>query len=207
MKAAIVERFNRTLKEKMWRFFTHKKSFRYMEVLKDLLTSYNNSYHRTIKTTPRSVTSQNEDSIWHTMYGHPKLLPDETAVRFKFKIGDLVRISKVKRIFDKGYTANWTREIFKVFACEPRKPPVYRLTDLHPTKPVFSMAVSRAMSTLRRIESQCSRMLHSDLLSVLVSSVVESPSCARSDLNFAIEQLDIIHLVIRKISNNKNVGL
>ena len=55
---------------------------------------------------------------------------------------------------------------------------------------MFSSAVSRAMSTLWRKESQCSRMIHSDLLSVLVSSAVESPICARRDLNFASE-LDI----------------
>ena len=135
MKAAIVERFNRTLKEKMWRYFTHKQSFRYIDVLKSLLVSYNNSYHRTIKTTPLSVNEQNEDSIWQTVYGHPKQTADESAVKFKFKVGDLVRISKAKGVFAKGYTANWTREIFKINACLPRKPPVYRLMDRHPTKP------------------------------------------------------------------------
>lgn len=135
MKAAVVERFNRTLKEKMWRYFTHKQSYRYVEVLKDLVSSYNNSYHRTIKTSPTQVNKQNEEKIWQTIYGHAKATPVETPVRFKFKVGDLVRISKTKMIFDKGYTANWTRELFKINERLPRRPPVYKIIDTHPTKP------------------------------------------------------------------------
>jgi len=135
LKAAIVERFNRTLKEKMWRYFTHKQSYRYLDVLNDLVSSYNNSYHRTIKTTPAQVNKTNEDSIWKTIYGHEKQEPIEKPINFKLKVGDLVRISKTKMIFDKGYTANWTRELFRIHECIPRHPPVYKIIDTHPTKP------------------------------------------------------------------------
>lgn len=135
MKAAVVERFNRTLKEKMWRFFTHTQNYRYIVVLPDLVFSYNNTYHRTIKTSPSQVSKENEDKIWEITYGHKKDVPLENSVKFKFKVGDLVRISKAKMVFDKGYTANWTREIFKIHERIPRRPPVYRITDTHPTKP------------------------------------------------------------------------
>ena len=135
MKAAVVKRLNRTLKEKMWRYFTHTQNYRYIEVLPDLVYSYNNTYHRTIKTSPSQVTKKNEDKIWEIMYGHRKDMPLENSIEFKFKVGDLVRISKVKMIFDKGYTANWTREIFKIYERLPRRPPVYRIADTHPTKP------------------------------------------------------------------------
>ena len=135
MKAAVVERFNRTLKEKMWRYFTHKQSYRYLGVLSDLVFSYNNSFHRTIKTSPSQVTKTNEDQIWQTIYGHGKQEPSEKPIKFKFKVGDLVRISKAKTIFEKGYTANWTRELFKIYECLPRSPPVYKIIDTHPTKP------------------------------------------------------------------------
>lgn len=60
LKASVVERFNRTLKEKMWRYFTHKKNNKYIEVLQDLVNSYNNTYHRTIETKPLLVTTKNE---------------------------------------------------------------------------------------------------------------------------------------------------
>ena len=56
-------------------------------------------------------------------------------LKFKYNIGDLVRISKSKALFDKGYTANWTREIFKIYHRYPRTPPVYKIIDIHPTNP------------------------------------------------------------------------
>ena len=61
LKASVVERFNRTLKEKMWRYFTYSNNFKYLDVLEQLVESYNNTYHRTIKTKPLMVTKINED--------------------------------------------------------------------------------------------------------------------------------------------------
>ena len=86
MKAAVVERFNRTLKEKMWRYFSHTQSYRYIEVLPDLVYSYNNTYHPTIKTSPSKVTKKNEDKIWEIMYGHRRDMPLENSIEFKFKV-------------------------------------------------------------------------------------------------------------------------
>ena len=86
MKAAVVERFNRTLKEKMWRYFSHTQNYRYIEVLPDLVYSYNNTYHRTIKTSPSQVTKENEDKIWEIMYGHRRDMPLETSVKFKLPL-------------------------------------------------------------------------------------------------------------------------
>ena len=64
MKASVVERFNRTLKEKMWRYFTFKQTYRYLDIIHDLIKSYNNTHHRTIKTTPTNVNKENEKEIW-----------------------------------------------------------------------------------------------------------------------------------------------
>lgn len=120
LKASVVERFNRTLKSRMWRYFTHQRSrSRYINVLQDLVKSYNASYHRSIRTTPESVTSSNAHKIWHRLYdrgGRRESSP-------KFKIGDRVRISKARRVFKKGYMANWTEELFTV---------VRRLPDVYP---------------------------------------------------------------------------
>ena len=60
MKASVVERFNKTLKNKMWRYFTFSQSLRYIDVIKDLVYSYNNSYHRSIKNTPNKINKSNE---------------------------------------------------------------------------------------------------------------------------------------------------
>ena len=68
IKAAVVERFNRTLKTQMWKYFTFKGTHRYVDVLDDLLFSYNNSFHRTIKMTPSEVNKENEGMILKQNY-------------------------------------------------------------------------------------------------------------------------------------------
>ena len=71
IKASIVERFNRTLKEKMWRCFTKKNNLRYVEVLQQMVRAYNRSYHRSIKKAPADVYTTNQEEVWQTLYGQP----------------------------------------------------------------------------------------------------------------------------------------
>ena len=94
-KASVIERFNRTLKNKMFRYFTYTNTRTYIDVLPELLESYNNSYHRSIKMKPSQVNKSNESLVWQTLYG--KTFSTVTPVRFKFNVGDQVRISKVKK--------------------------------------------------------------------------------------------------------------
>ena len=51
-KARIVERFNRTLKSKLYRYFTAANTLKYVDILPKLVNQYNRTYHRSIKTTP-----------------------------------------------------------------------------------------------------------------------------------------------------------
>ena len=125
-KASIVERLIRTLKTKMWQYFTAKKTMRYIDVLPELVYSYNHSVHRSIKARPVDVTADNETKIWHTLYDDHDVVKN---VKYKFKIGDQVRISKVKRTFEKGYLPNFTKEIFTISKQVPRDPPVFKLKD------------------------------------------------------------------------------
>ena len=88
VKASVVERFNRTLKQKMYRYFTAKRTRRYVDVLPDLVHSYNNTYHRSIGMAPSKVTTDNEDQVRAQLYPlKPKTL------NWKFKVGDKVRIT------------------------------------------------------------------------------------------------------------------
>jgi transposase InsO family protein len=119
-KAAIVERFNRTLKGRMWRAFTKQGSYRWMELLPRILTGYNNSYHRILGRAPSQVTVENEADVWLHMYGGVKKVKGKP----KFKIGDRVRVSRYKATFDKGYTPNWSEEEFLVHAVNIKFPPV-----------------------------------------------------------------------------------
>ena len=110
-KASVVERFNRTLKTKMWRYFTYKRTRRWIDVLASLLQSYNNSYHRTIKMTPNDVNHNNEMLIWLAAEELGEPIPRK---RKHVQLGDTVRLSKAKGTFEKGYLPNWTSEIFTV---------------------------------------------------------------------------------------------
>ena len=109
-KAAVVERFNRTLKTAMWKYFYEKGTYKWVDVLDGLVQNYNNTKHYTILMKPREVTKNNEAEVWTTLFGHrlgEYPLP-------KFKVDDMVRISKYKSTFTKGYEANFTEELFKV---------------------------------------------------------------------------------------------
>ena len=68
-KASIVERFQRTLKMRMWKFFTHRRTLRYVDVLQKFVRSYNNAYHRSIKRAPASVNVHNEALVSEALYG------------------------------------------------------------------------------------------------------------------------------------------
>ena len=68
LKAAVVERFNKTLKTKMFRYFTHANTRRYLDVLDDMLHSYNNTHHRSIGMVPSEVNADNEDVVRSRLY-------------------------------------------------------------------------------------------------------------------------------------------
>jgi hypothetical protein len=127
-KASIIERFNRTFKEKMWRYFSYTGNFRYLEILNDLTNSYNNSYHRSIKMTPNQVDKSNASEVYLNLYGFNNI--NENIYKPKFNIGDHVRISKYKKIFDKGYTANWSSEIFMIDKILFKSEISYHIRDL-----------------------------------------------------------------------------
>ena len=126
LKASVVERFNRTIKEKIYKYFTLRNTDRYIDILDSLVNTYNNSFHRSIKTTPNSVNEENEKKIHQILYKKHS----ENKI-FNFDIGETVRITKYKYAFEKGYTPKWTDEIFKVKYQIPRDPVVYKIEDLN----------------------------------------------------------------------------
>ena len=68
MKAALVERFIRTTKEKIYKYFTAENTFRYIPILQDLVRSYNHTVHSTIKIAPAKVKDSNVNEIWERLY-------------------------------------------------------------------------------------------------------------------------------------------
>lgn len=124
-KSSIIEIFNRTLKRRMFRYFTRNNTKRYIDVLPSLVKSYNNTYHRSIKLTPSQVSSDNEEEVWQRLYA----TTSETK-RKTYPLGSRVRISKVKGLFEKGYLPNWTDELFTISNVLHRTNPVtYEVKD------------------------------------------------------------------------------
>ena len=125
LKASIVERFNRTLKEKMYRKFTAENTERWIDFLDDLVKDYNQTKHSTIGMKPVDVTQKNKGLVMK------RLAVSKTSLKKpKYQIDDYVRISKNKTIFDKGYVGNWTEELFKIYKVKNTVPTVYMLEDL-----------------------------------------------------------------------------
>jgi hypothetical protein len=124
IKAALVERFNRTLKSRLYRYMTHRHTNRWIDALKDIVHSYNRSHHRSIGMAPIDVTSDNEDEIVRRLY------PPKPPLKYKYDVGDRVRIVKYKHVFQKGYLPNWTDEIFEISDKYPTYPVTYELKDL-----------------------------------------------------------------------------
>ena len=128
-KSSVVERWNRTIKTKMWKQFTVQGNTQYLDMLPKILKQYNNTKHSSIKMTPVEASKKkNEGTVYFNLYGDMKMLIQKP----KFIIGDKVRISKYKRkTFDKGYTPNWTEEVFTVDKIQYTNPITYKLKDLN----------------------------------------------------------------------------
>lgn len=127
LKASIVERLNRTLKQRMWKEFTTQGSYEWLNILQDIVNKYNNSVHRTIGMKPRDVKQKHVKVILKRLNKEKK--PKTNKLKPKFQVGNFVRISKFKKVFSKGYLPNWTNEIFKIYAVKPTKPVTYILQD------------------------------------------------------------------------------
>lgn len=125
-KAAIVERVIRTIKNKIYKVFALRGKYVWYDKLQEVVDDYNNTVHSTIKMKPIQVTTrEHELRLLNTVYNHVK-----TAGRGKFKVGDVVRISKHKTVFEKGYTPSWTTELFKIVKVKLTEPVTYLLEDM-----------------------------------------------------------------------------
>ena len=128
-KSSVVERWNRTIKNKMWKMFTANNNTVYYDKLDNLVNEYNSTKHSSTKMSPTEASKKkNQGTVYFNLYGNLKPL----ATKPKYKIGDKVRISKYKRpVFDKRYTPNWTEEIFVIDKIQHTNPATYKLKDLN----------------------------------------------------------------------------
>ena len=120
-KSVIAEKFITTLKTKIYKYMTSVLKKVYINKLDDIVDEYNNTYHRTIKMKPVDVKD-------NTYIDFKKEVNDKDP---KFKVGDHVRISKYKNIFTKGYTPNWSEEVFVIKKVKNTVPWTYVINDLN----------------------------------------------------------------------------
>lgn len=122
-KSAMIERFNRTIKEKMFRRFTEDNDDEWVNKIKSVLKDYNNTIH---SSTDKKPVDMIKEKI-------PKPDTEETTpktTKHKFAVGDRVRTTLPKKVFDKGYKGGWTDEIYIVKEIANTNPPTYVIEDL-----------------------------------------------------------------------------
>ncbi|GBM86886.1 hypothetical protein AVEN_207397-1 [Araneus ventricosus] len=107
----------------MYRVFTHRNSYKYLDILRPLVHSYNHSVHRSHGFAPANVTEADEHLLYNSLYNI------NAPIRFRFAVNDVVRIS-ISQVFRKGYLPGWTEETFVVYKRYPTNPPTYVLQDM-----------------------------------------------------------------------------
>ena len=128
LKAVVIERFNRSLRELMMKHFTKNNNTIWYNILPKLIKIYNNRYHSTIKMKPIQVNKSNEKHIKENIYTYNKTIKNP-----KFKINDLVRISLKRRdLFDKpSGNIKWSEELFKIHSINKSNVITYKIKDLN----------------------------------------------------------------------------
>lgn len=124
-KASICERYIRTMKSLIFKYFTYTGSDKYHDILESLVALYNNRKHRSIGMAPSDVNDSNILEVWRN-------LNKDNCKRKEplLACGNFVRLAKPKGIFDKGYKPAWTEEIFVIKQVIRHTQPVYRIKDL-----------------------------------------------------------------------------
>ena len=115
-KSVVIERFNRTLKSKLFKKFTEQGNQKWLKILPGIVDQYNNKVHSGIEETPKNVSDDPyliRKKIFENNYSNESN-PNLQKRKPKFKIGDRVRIFRYRNKFEKGFIGYWTKEIFEV---------------------------------------------------------------------------------------------
>ena len=132
-KAAVVERFNKTLKSIMWKSMDEKRDKNWHKYLAHFTYNYNHSRHSSIKMRPVDVDKDSEKEVFENLYG------DWTGKSLspKFHVGDKVRVSRYKSTFAKGYEMTFHNEIYTIYKVYRGSPTVYELIDEEDGETIF----------------------------------------------------------------------
>ena len=110
-KASVAERVIRTIKSRLFKYFKVKKTTNWVDVLPQFTKNYNSTPHKSHGFPPDDVSSENRNEVYKKLYPQNTL-----TIVCKLRIGDKVRKIREKTLFEKGYTENWSEEIYKISA-------------------------------------------------------------------------------------------
>ena len=145
IKASIAERFNRSFRNTLHRFFTKTGSHRYLDSLIDLVKAYNSRYHNSIGMSPNEVGGANEEDIWYKLYNPDNDFDQKLS---KLKADDFVRVTKARTAFQRGYTPNWSMEVFRVVRILPTKAVTYSIKDFN-GEPIIGTFYERELQKIK----------------------------------------------------------
>ena len=125
-KCSVIERWNRTIKTQLWKYFSANGTYKYVDILQALVDKYNNTRHRSIGISPVEARKpENHDRVFKKLY-FKKLKKRTDPI---FEVGDQVRITVKKNIFEKGYAINWSNKIYIIAEVKNTVPPTYKIKD------------------------------------------------------------------------------
>ena len=140
IKAALAERCIRTIKSRLYKYFSEKHTLKWINVLPKIIEAINNSPSRVTGMKPVDINFDNAQQVWLKLYTSPSR--DETrrqrrrysnvyrnAKYLKFKKGDTVRMANYAEVFDKGYLPNWSDEILNIDSVKKGDPETYKVKD------------------------------------------------------------------------------
>ena len=128
--ASYAERFIRTLKGKLYKYFTKHNSYKYIDILQDIVDSYLDATHSSTDMAPSAINKNNAQQVYETLYLPQQLEEEAKPVDFKYQVGDYVHLAVSRRVFHKGYNDTYTPEIFVISHRIRSHPPRYKVKDL-----------------------------------------------------------------------------
>ena len=128
--ASYAERFIRTIKGKLYKHFTKTNTYKYIDILQDIIVGYLDSVHTSTGYRPADITKYNQQTVYEKLYLPLQISQEKKVITYKYKVNDYVHMSMSRRTFHKGYKETFTQEIFVISHIFRSDPPRYKLKDL-----------------------------------------------------------------------------
>jgi transposase InsO family protein len=130
LHANYAERMIKTLKGKIYRFFTANQTHRYIDHLEDIVESYQNTIHTSTNMRPVDITEKNSQAVYEKLYLPQQIALENKPIKYAFEIGVRVHMAMDRSVFHKAYKETYFQEIFEISVRMPTHPPRYKLIDL-----------------------------------------------------------------------------